>query len=117
LAAVPQNTARVALCLGAHRPSPEAAGDRRFADDAWSQNPAFFTLLEYYFATRAFALDLVGAAEVDEVTAAKARQFTELVFDAAAPTNTALTNPAVLARTFQTGGTSLVRGAGYMVSD
>lgn len=51
LAAVPQNTARVALCLGAHRPSPEAAGDRRFADDAWSQNPAFFTLLEYYFAT------------------------------------------------------------------
>lgn len=51
------------------------------------------------------------------MTTAKARQFTELVFDAAAPTNTALTNPAVLARTFQTGGTSLLRGAGYMVSD
>ncbi|QDQ98902.1 alpha/beta fold hydrolase [Tomitella fengzijianii] len=117
LAKVPTDTARVALSGKNVEGAPELQGDRRFSDKAWRENPVYFSLVQSYFAARAFALDLVDASGADKITAAKARQFTELFWDAAAPTNTPVTNPKVLARAFETGGKSLVRGAGYAVSD
>lgn len=111
------STLRVALGIGDEEESPESGHDRRFSDSAWRENPAFFALMQSYFAARAFTLDLVDASAVDQLTANKARQFTELFWDAVSPTNTPLTNPAVLSRAFQTGGKSLAKGANHALSD
>ncbi|WP_182347054.1 PHA/PHB synthase family protein [Tomitella gaofuii] len=117
LAKVPGDAARVALGRSDVDGAPELRGDRRFADKAWQENPVYFSLVQSYFAARAFTLDLVDAAEADRPTSAKARQFAELFWDAAAPTNTPITNPKVLTRAIESGGKSLARGAGYALSD
>ncbi|MBM7365571.1 PHA/PHB synthase family protein [Gordonia hydrophobica] len=117
IATVPDNTARVAFGLGDVDAAPESVRDRRFSDTAWHENPAYFAVLESYFAARALALDLVDSAESDAVTTAKARAFVELLCDALSPSNSPLLNPTVLTTAINTGGKSLVRGARYAASD
>lgn len=117
LAQIPPATLRVALGTEASAPQSVSECDNRFRDPAWRENPAYFALLQSYLTTRTFVDDLVDAGTEDEFTAAKARQFAHLALDAAAPTNSPLTNPTVLTRAIQTGGKSLVRGAGYALED
>jgi polyhydroxyalkanoate synthase len=57
-------------------------GDKRFADPAWSENPAFFAVRQGYLAARAG--DLAGDA--------KARLATGFLLDALAPESS--TRPA-----------------------
>jgi polyhydroxyalkanoate synthase len=96
--------------------SPDAA-DRRFADPAWEDNAGFFALRQSYLVLRRLAEDLVGAAELDEATRAKAGFAIDMLADALAPTNLLLTNPAALKRAFDTGGRSVVAGARNCVDD
>jgi polyhydroxyalkanoate synthase len=91
--------------------------DRRFADPAWRDNPAFYSLRLLYESVGRLTDELIEAAELDRLTAAKARMASRLMLDAAAPTNFLATNPAALKRAFDTGGMSLVRGAGHFVDD
>ena len=92
-------------------------GDRRFVDPAWTTNPVYFTLWQSYLA----AVDLLGRAVdiagVDPVAAAKARIVLRFVADAMAPTNGVLTNPVVLRRALETGGSSSVSGLRNLVHD
>ena len=80
--------------------------DRRFADPAWKDNPAYYSLRLAYLALSRFANGVVDGAEVDAVTQGKARLFTNLMLDAVAPTNFLPGNPAALKRAFDTGGRS-----------
>ena len=91
--------------------------DRRFADPAWRENPAYYSLRLLYEAIGRLSDDLVDAAGTDELTTAKARMASRFLLDAAAPTNFLPTNPAALKRAFETGGMSLLRGAGHFVDD
>jgi polyhydroxyalkanoate synthase len=111
--------AALARWLGAKAepPLPVDPKDRRFADPAWTDNPAFFSIRQAYLAVRRLSQDLVDSADLDQATAAKARMAVDLLLDAAAPTNFLPTNPAALKRAFDTAGASLVRGARHFVDD
>jgi polyhydroxyalkanoate synthase subunit PhaC len=98
-------------------PLPPEGADRRFADPAWEDNPAFFWLCQSYLVFRRFAEDLVAAGELDEPTRAKAEFAVSLLADALAPTNLLLTNPAALKRAFETGGRSVLDGARNCLDD
>jgi poly[(R)-3-hydroxyalkanoate] polymerase subunit PhaC len=91
--------------------------DKRFADPAWQDNPAFFALGQAYLAAVAFTGDLLAVGHGDPVTDAKARLAADLILAALAPTNFLATNPAALKRAFETGGASLVAGARNFLDD
>jgi polyhydroxyalkanoate synthase len=98
-------------------PVPLDAKDRRFADPAWTTNPAFYALRMAYLAAARCARDVVAGAGLDDDAARKAELATGFLLDALAPTNFPATNPAVLKRAFDTGGVSLVKGARTFVDD
>ncbi|MCO1655566.1 PHA/PHB synthase family protein [Pseudonocardia humida] len=91
--------------------------DRRFADPAWTANPLYYAARLTYAAASRFARDVVGSAQLEPDVARKAAMATDLLIDAAAPTNLLPLNPAALKRAFDTGGASLVKGARNFVDD
>ncbi len=106
-------------CFGAS-PPPEVEplpGDRRFADRAWSENPVLRALAESYLAGSRTARQLVKAGGGTPEARRKRAFVTELLLDAAAPTNLPFLNPSVVKEAIETGGLSLVRGAGNFVED
>ena len=84
--------------------------DRRFQDPSWERNPWFFVLRQWYLAWGRLLHELVDAAELDAPTTGKAHFATELLVDAASPTNVLWTNPAALRRAYETGGLSVLAG-------
>jgi polyhydroxyalkanoate synthase len=91
--------------------------DRRFADRAWSENPAYYALRMYHQAFADFVDQLITAAGLEPGQQAKARLLTGLMMDALAPTNFLATNPAALKRVVETGGVSPVKGARNFADD
>jgi polyhydroxyalkanoate synthase len=91
--------------------------DKRFADRTWHDNPAFFALRQAYLASGRLADDVLAAGAGDAVADAKAKLATGFLLDALAPTNFLLTNPAAIKRAVETGGSSVLAGAGNFVSD
>ena len=85
--------------------------DWRFADPAWSQNPAYRRVAQSYLAGCAFLDAMVDDLGKDGRPTDKARFLLNIMSSAAAPTNTLAGNPAALKRAFETGGGSLRRGA------
>ena len=70
--------------------------DRRFADPAWQDNPAFFAVRQAHLAWREYVLGLLTRSNPDPVTDGKARLALSVMADALAPTNFLPTNPAAL---------------------
>ena len=93
------------------------ARDRRFADPAWSENPAFYATRLGYVAVQRLANRLLDGAQLDTLTEGKARLGTGLIMDAIAPTNFLAGNPAALKRAFETAGRSVLKGAATFVDD
>jgi polyhydroxyalkanoate synthase subunit PhaC len=91
--------------------------DKRFADPAWRDNPAFFAIGQAYFAAVELTDDLLAVGRGDAMTDAKARLASDLVLATLAPTNYLVTNPAALKRAFETGGASVVVGARNFLDD
>ncbi len=118
---VAATSAAAARALGGDAPGPVAPDrkDRRFGDPAWQENAAYFWLQQSYLLFGRLAQDLVeaGAGAGSDPSATKLRLATEIVVDALAPTNVLPGNPAALKRAFETGGTSLVRGARNFLTD
>jgi polyhydroxyalkanoate synthase subunit PhaC len=94
-----------------------AAGDRRFADDAWQQNPVLASMVEAYLARARAALELVDNSRVPTATARKARFAIGMLMDAMAPSNVPWINPAVIKEAMSTGGASLVAGMENFLED
>jgi polyhydroxyalkanoate synthase subunit PhaC len=91
-----------------------AKGDRRFADPAWSQNPAFRRLCQEYLSLCESAGNLVGDLDNGPRSwqdAERARFVMNILMSALAPTNFLPTNPAALKRAFDTAGLSVAKGA------
>ncbi len=102
-------------------PSPEAVrpaeGDGRFRDPTWSDNLLYHGGLAAYLLLARLLHDLVGAAHLEEPEASKAEFAASVLADALAPTNFVLGNPRAVKRAYETGGTSLLRGARNFVHD
>jgi polyhydroxyalkanoate synthase len=104
--------------IGMEREGPaQPPEDRRFSDPAWTSNPFFYLLRQQHALLEGFLQDLLAGADLDDVTRRKADFALRQVLDAAAPTNWLATNPAALKKAFDTGGLSLVRGAGNALRD
>ena len=97
--------------------TPET-GDRRFKDDAWTENPLYDHIKQGYLLASRFMLSTVRETEgLDAHTAHKVDFYTRQFIDALAPTNFAMTNPEVARRTVETGGENLVQGLSNMLED
>jgi polyhydroxyalkanoate synthase len=96
-------------------PAPE---DRRFRDQAWSDNALFDFIKQSYLLT---ARSIQGAVKdvegLDEQTARKIDFYTRQFVDALAPSNFVLTNPEVLRATIETRGENLVNGLKNLLDD
>src|SRR4051795_2392010 len=91
--------------------------DRRFADEAWTQNPAFKRLLQSYLATGRTVDSLICEANLDWRAERRVRFAAENLLDALAPSNAPLTNPTALKAFIDTGGRNFVRGATNFARD
>ena len=106
-----RDTVRIAAGKSTRAPGK---GDRRFADPAWSQNPAFRRLCQEYLSLCESASNLVDDLEHGRRSwqdAERARFASNILMSALAPTNYMLSNPAALKRAFDTGGQSVAKGA------
>jgi polyhydroxyalkanoate synthase len=91
--------------------------DKRFADPAWSGNPALRRLMQAYLATGAGVEELMDQLDLDWRTEQRIRFLLENVVEAMAPVNSPLLNPAAWKAAIDSGGATLGRGAVSMVRD
>src|SRR6476659_2950733 len=105
--------------IGRDNPGPIAIarGDKRFADPAYQQHPAYFLLAQQYLLFSRLVDELLDTAGVSGSREAKARFIAKFLVDALAPTNTLAGNPAALRKAFDTGGKSIVNGLKNWVHD
>ncbi len=87
-----------------------AAGDRRFADPAWTDNAMFRRMLQSYVALGKTLDRCVDEAKMDPAATERARFAVSLFVDAIAPTNSIAGNPAALQKLVDTKGASVIRG-------
>ncbi|WP_409330802.1 PHA/PHB synthase family protein [Trujillonella humicola] len=109
-----------AIALGLERELTGGPADPRFADPAWRDHPGYRRLGQGYLAWSASLDRLVDRYEASGAgwrEVERARFAVRALAAAAAPTNTLAGNPAALKRAVETGGASVVRGLGRMLSD
>ncbi len=104
------------IALGSSSVEP-GARDRRFTDQAWAQNPVLHRLLQAYLTGSQTAAQLVEDADLDRRDAERVGFLVENLVQALAPSNVPLVNPASAKAAIDSGGLSLVRGAGQLVKD
>ncbi|MGB0902631.1 PHA/PHB synthase family protein [Halocynthiibacter sp.] len=101
-----------------HAPSDDQVKDRRFASDAWTENPWFnFVKQQYQMNSdmlRQMIADTDGLGEGDQK---RLEFFTNQIIDMLAPTNFLGTNPEALQRAVETQGQSLLDGLENLVRD
>jgi polyhydroxyalkanoate synthase subunit PhaC len=112
-----RDTLRILRGTDGFEPAPK---DKRFADPAWRTNPVYRRLAQEYLAVTGSLTRLVeefetGGADWREVE--QVRFVVNALTSALAPTNTLPGNPAALKRAFDTGGASVLRGVGNMLTD
>ena len=112
------NTARRMMGESVGSVIEESKGDRRFKDDAWRENEVFdFIRQSYLLSARYFTSAVNSADGLDEKTAQKVDFYTRQFVDAMSPANFVMTNPEVLRRTAETGGTNLLKGLSNLLAD
>lgn len=92
--------------------------DRRFADPAWVEHPAFAVLHQTYLMLAEYFIQ--SAKQVEGVAPEKKQQLefaTTALVEAMSPANFLATNPVVLKRTLETRGQNLVTGMRHLVND
>src|SRR6478672_655019 len=105
--------------IGRDTPGPIAIarGDKRFADPAFQENPAYFLLAQQYLLFSRLVDELLDTAGVSGSREAKARFIAKFLVDALAPPNTLAGNPAALRKAVETGGKGVVDGLQKRVHD
>ncbi len=104
----------------AEAPEPAALpkSDRRFADPAWREHPAFLLLHQTYLMLADYFRQAVKG--MDGLDRPKRQQLEFAVMaltEAMSPDNFLALNPVVLKRTMETRGANLVRGMQHLVND
>ncbi len=110
--------------VGPGTETPEAAEhvlprkDKRFADPAWREIPAFALLHQTYLMLAEYFKQ--SAASIEGLDSEKKQQLVfavEALSEALSPANFLLTNPVVMKRTVETKGQNLVRGMRHLITD
>jgi polyhydroxyalkanoate synthase len=93
------------------------SGDRRFASDAWSLNPATSFLSQMYLLNARTLLQLAESVEADAKTKARIRFAVQQWVDAAAPSNYLALNPEAQRKALETRGESIGLGLKHLWHD
>jgi poly[(R)-3-hydroxyalkanoate] polymerase subunit PhaC len=97
------------------RPQPD---DARFADPAWSEQPGWDLLKQWYlFGTRQVQDALFQTPGLSPKERRRAAFWWRQWLNAAAPTNFLFTNPVAMRKAVESGGESLRRGFGIFAQD
>ncbi|MEI2728280.1 MAG: alpha/beta fold hydrolase [Candidatus Nanopelagicales bacterium] len=104
------------VALGKSQATPPR-GDRRFAAQAWQENPVLKRVLQSYLAAGKTAADLLEDAELSYDDHERAEFIIRNVNDALAPSNSPVLNPDAVAAAKKTKGKSLARGAKAFAKD
>ncbi len=92
--------------------------DRRFADPAWKEHPAFALLHQTYLMLSDYFLETVRSMDgIDPEKRSQLEFAVTSLSEAMSPDNFLLTNPVVLKRTVETRGQNLVRGMRHLIND
>jgi polyhydroxyalkanoate synthase subunit PhaC len=106
--------AKVALGRSQVQPSPR---DRRFADPAWTGNPALRRIVQAYLVGSEALESLVDDADLDWRDEQRLRFIAHMVVDALAPSNAPLLNPAAVKAAIDTGGRNYATGLVQFLQD
>src|SRR5690606_1144725 len=93
---------------------PSAAGDRRFAGEAWQAGPFGWTA-GLYLLNAEFMRKLADSVEGDALTLERIRFATQQWVDAMSPANYLATNPEAQQKLLATRGESLMQGVRHML--
>src|SRR5689334_14451213 len=110
--AVPSAAAGLAQVSG-----ETADSDRRFAAEAWRNDPRFDLVRRSYLAYSKLLQDSVESAQIDEKAKAQMRHGMRQFIDAMSPSNFLVTNPEALQLAAETGGKSLAVGMNLFFED
>lgn len=106
-----------AFWTGALDPGAGAPTDRRFAADAWQQDPRFAPLAKGYLQLSTMLSQALAAAPLDARSKAQWGFALRQVVDAMSPANCLATNPEAMQMALDSGGASLVEGARLFQAD
>ncbi len=96
---------------------PEA-GDKRFKDDTWTQDPLYDHIKQSYLITSNLMMTSLSKVEgIDEPLRQRIEFYMRQVVDAMSPSNFAATNPVVRRATLESGGQNLLKGIENMLRD
>jgi len=104
------------ITIGTSSVTPDRR-DRRFADEAWSQNPALRRLVQAYLAGARTAEQVVADADLGWRDRQRMQFLTENLVAACSPSNLPLVNPASAKAAIDSGGLSLARGGLQLARD
>ncbi|MAN81215.1 MAG: class I poly(R)-hydroxyalkanoic acid synthase [Magnetovibrio sp.] len=92
--------------------------DRRFRDEAWSENQVFDFIKQSYLLTAKWLESTVDDVEgLDSKTQHKVNFYTKQFVNALSPTNFLMTNPEALRATVESKGENLVKGLNNLLED
>ena len=113
-----QSTALRMMGADADPVAQPARGDRRFKDEAWSENQVFDFIKQSYLLTANWLESTVKDVDgLDAKTQRKVDFYTRQFVDALSPTNFLMTNPEALRATVETKGENLVNGLNNLLTD
>ena len=96
----------------------DAPRDRRFMSPKWQDDPYFRSIRDSYLLASEQMRELVSVGEDgSESSRATVRFLLDQYLNAVSPSNFAMTNPDVLARTKETNGANLVQGFAHLIED
>jgi polyhydroxyalkanoate synthase len=101
----------------AHEAPAKQDSDKRFASDAWSNDPRFDMLRKNYLAYAELLQGGVERVSLDEKTKAQMRFGMRQFIDAMSPANFFLTNPDAMRLAEETGGQSVLNGMNLFFQD
>ncbi|HTS22643.1 MAG TPA: class I poly(R)-hydroxyalkanoic acid synthase [Casimicrobiaceae bacterium] len=94
-----------------------AERDRRFGAAAWSDVPYFAWLRDAYLLNAEYLRELADLVQGDPAAQRRIRFLVRQYADAIAPSNFLATNPEALSLAMETGGASIAKGLGNLLTD
>ncbi len=98
-------------------PTSAKDGDKRFAAEAWRNDPCFDLMRRTYLGYSEYLLGTVESIPLDEKTKAQMRYGMRQFIDAMSPSNFLITNPEAMQVAIETGGQSLTQGINLFFED